>query len=83
MMISEIETISETEPLPLCPTCDKPMRLDHATPRRGAQAELRSFVCPVCREALTFSDDGKGLGGRRPAVLRSAILSHNETPEKS
>jgi hypothetical protein len=52
-------TISEIEPIPICPRCEGPMRLERVTPRLGANPELRTYVCQPCHEVLTFSDDGR------------------------
>jgi hypothetical protein len=51
--------IGETEPVPLCPKCDGSMRLERIIPRFGTSPEQRTYICHVCNETLTFSEDAK------------------------
>jgi hypothetical protein len=45
---------NDTPPVPLCPSCSRPMRFVRAIPRFAALPELRTHECKAC--AVTYTD---------------------------
>ena len=60
----------DTPPVPLCPSCGRPMRFVRAVPRFAALPELRTYECKGC--AVTYTNAVEGVVDRHYEIGASA-----------